>query len=169
VAAPDKPKLSNWVGRLPEPSIEVRIRDGHQTSETNGPIPSLPLFRGKAYDPIVLKTFQNAEDNYLSKYGRWYADEGFSVEVGPASQVKAKLILQSLTDALLAEGFELKNYQAHYREKERPSFCRDEERIVIGIYEPSKKLSKPIQKNKVGLMVARLILTSGTSNIRLGG
>ena len=148
VAVPNKPKLSNWVGRLPEPFIEVRIRNGCQTSEANDPIPSLPLFRGKAYDPVILKTFENAEDNYLSKYGRWYADEGFSVEVGPASQVKAKLILQTLTDALLAEGFELKNYQAHYRGKERPSFCRDEERIVISIYEPSKKLSKPIQKKQ---------------------
>jgi len=148
VEVPDKPKLPKWVGRLPEPSNEVRIRDDRQSSQSIKPIPNLPLFRGNTYHPIVLKTFENAGDDHLSKYGRWYADEGFSVEVGPASQVKAKLILQTLTDALLAEGFELKNYQAHYREKERPSFCRDEERIVISIYEPSKKLSKPIQKKQ---------------------
>ena len=148
VAVPDKPQLPKWTGRQPEPSIAVRIAPEPIVPFRDDPIEELPLFSGKAYHPEVLKTFQTEDDGFINKYGRWIADSGFSVEVGPASLHKAKVILQTIVDKMLAKGFEMEDYKGRYRERVRTSFCQGEERIVLMLYEPSKRLSKPIQKKE---------------------
>jgi len=148
VAVPDKPGLPELSGRLPEPTISVGENIQSAAPVRDEPIKSLPLFRGKTFDQEIEKTFRTEHDECMNKYGRWIADAGFSVEVAPASIYKARLILQTLTDALLAKGFEFGDYKGRYRERVRTSFCQVEERIVLKLYEPSKRLGKPIQKKE---------------------
>ena len=148
VPVPDKPNLPQWTGRAPEPSITVRIIPEPIVPPREEPIEELPLFSGKTFHPEVLKTFQAEDDGLVNKYGRWIADGGFSVEVGPASLYKAKVILETIVDAMVAKGFEMEDYQGRYRERKRTCFCLGEDRIVLMLYEPSKRLSKPIQKKQ---------------------
>ena len=148
VPVPDKPQLPKWTGRQPEPTISVRIIPDPIAPVRDDPIEELPLFSGKTYHPEVLKTFKTEDDGFINKYGRWIADAGFNVEVGPASLHKAKVILQTIVDAMLAKGFEIEDYKGRYRERVRSSFILGDERIVLALYEPSKKLAKPIQKKE---------------------
>lgn len=112
---PEKPPLEPWWN---EYNPEIRVRSTQRAimearvNKQPEKIPSLKLYKGNEFHPMIDKTFGGFELDKPGKFGRGSSKNGFDVQVGPDSELRIRRILQTLIDALAAEGYELVNHMS---------------------------------------------------------
>ncbi len=146
----EKPPLEPWWN---EYNPEIRVRSTQKAimearlNKQPEKIPTLKLYKGAEFHPMIEKTFKGFELDKPGKFGRGSSKNGFNVQVGPDSELRIRRILQTLIDALAVEGYEVVNHESR-RNPEWAAFKKGDELLTIDFYETSTKPSKPIERRE---------------------